>query len=208
MKTKKRKFNTCENPETNLPSMFADVECEQIEPNVWTDNIEQSKIDNRQLYLTGDIDEDSAQQLIEQIAYLNTLSGEPITLYINSMGGSVHDGFALCTSILNSTSPIMGFVTGMCASMAVAVLASCCDRVCGRFAQFMVHSARADFGEMEQCDLQTQTSYMLELNEQMAELLEESSSLRRDEWLEKMVGKETYFSANKALEWGLVDEIF
>lgn len=169
--------------------------------------IEQSQFEDRELYLTGEITQQLVQDLITKIRYLNKVSAEPITLYINSCGGSVCDGFALCDVILSSQSPIMGYVQGSCMSMAVAVLASCVDRVAGRYAQFMVHSVRAEFGEMDQTDMICQANYINRLNEQVAYLLADASNLKSHEWLDKIIYNETYFTSEDALEFGLIDEI-
>lgn len=169
--------------------------------------MEQRELEDREIYLTGNIEREGVLTLIRRIRYLNKLSAEPITLYINSEGGSVVDGFALCDVIMSSQSPIMGYVQGSCMSMALAVLACCANRVAGRYAQFMCHSVRAEFGEMEQSDMFCQADYVRRLNEQMAEALCEASELSKQEWLEKIIGKETYFTSVEALDFGLIDEI-
>lgn len=199
-----KKIRACEHPELNLP----DMTFEEVSNGILDDTIQQNNIEQRHLYLTGEIDEHKVQSLVEQISYLNSVSAEPITLYINSIGGNVYDGIALCTAIENSMAPIMGFVTGICASMAMMVFACCCERVCGRFALFMVHSAKTDLGEVEQFALHTQTLHISMLNNMLSKTLSDVTNLTQQAWLDKMIAIETYFDSKTALEYGLVAEIY
>src|SRR2546426_243109 len=52
---------------------------------------------NRDVYLIGDIEKDTARATIERLRELAGDSNRPITLYINSAGGNVTDGQAAPT---------------------------------------------------------------------------------------------------------------
>ena len=53
----------------------------------------------REVYLVGDIDKDSARQVIERMRELVNDNTRPITLYLNTAGGNVTDGLAVHDSI-------------------------------------------------------------------------------------------------------------
>lgn len=190
---------------TNLSSEL-DLGLEMEDTNFWTQKIEQSKHDNRQLYLTGEITQQKAQLLAQQIRYLDSTSNNPITLFINSEGGSVYDGFVLIDAIRNSTSPVVGYVTGACFSFALIVFASCSIRVCTRYAQFMVHSVRSELDTCTQLDAEVEMSHLKSLNKQMCEILAQNSTLTRQQWLDKL-DKDNYFNATYGELVGLVQEV-
>ena len=175
--------------------------------NVIEEEIEKTQIENRELYLNGEIDEESVTELIQKIRYYNTLSSEPITLYINSGGGSAYDGFALIDCIKRSESPIAAVAEGAIMSMAVAVFAACDIRISGKYTQFMVHNLSAVFGHMTYKDIKVQQKHLQCVTNQYCEILADSSNLTKEQWYTKLYEKDSYFTADEALEFGLVQEI-
>lgn len=72
----------------------------------------------RQILLFGVINEQMAGKVIKQLLTLDKLSHEPITLIINSGGGSVYDGFAIIDAMRGIPSPVVTMITGKACSMA------------------------------------------------------------------------------------------
>lgn len=184
-----------------------DLDLNLDDTNFWSQKLEQSKHDNRHLYLTGEITQQKAQQIAQQIRYLNSIGSSPITLYINSEGGSVYDGFVLVDVIRNSTSPIVGYVTGACFSFALIVFASCSIRACNQFAQFMFHSVRSELGTSTEVDAEIEMRHLKSLNLQMCEVLAQNSILSRQEWFAKLE-KDNYFDSVYAKLIKLVHEVY
>ena len=101
---------------------------------------------DRILYLDDVVDDDVLHTIILQVAKIN---GEdrgipeekrvPITLIINSGGGSSVIGMSLVNVIQNSKTPVIGVCLGMCASMAFGIFAVCHVRFAVPDAVFMVH---------------------------------------------------------------------
>lgn len=77
---------------------------------------------NRIIFLEGTIDLDLANDFLSQMLYLEE-SDEPVTLYINSPGGSVTAGLMIYDCIQGSRLPIDIVCAGMAASMAAVILA-------------------------------------------------------------------------------------
>jgi ATP-dependent Clp protease protease subunit len=50
---------------------------------------------NRRLFLWGAVDDESAEQLVKRLLYLDSLNHEDITLFINSPGGVISSGLAI-----------------------------------------------------------------------------------------------------------------
>lgn len=77
----------------------------------------------RRVFLTGSIEEEAAEKIISQLLYLDGLD-EPISLIINSPGGSVSDGLMIYDILQGMKSPIEMYCMGTAASMAALLFAS------------------------------------------------------------------------------------
>ncbi len=72
------------------------------------DKIDQSLLDARRVFLSDDINTDSAEDVIRKLWYLEMKDpGKPILLIINSPGGAIDSGFAIWDQIKMITSPVI-----------------------------------------------------------------------------------------------------
>ena len=97
-----------------------------MENNLKLQDIIDSKIlSERKVFLWGQVDDNSAKQVIERLLYLELLSPKKeIQLIINSPGGYVTSGFAIYDAIKGITSPVSTICTGYAASMASIILSA------------------------------------------------------------------------------------
>lgn len=79
---------------------------------------------NRIIFLGDEIDSEVANIIQAQLLYLQAISNEDITLYINSPGGTVPDGLAIYDTIQFVKPDVQTVCTGMAASMASILLVS------------------------------------------------------------------------------------
>ena len=79
---------------------------------------------NRIILLSGEIDDDVSNVIIAQLLYLDSISQEDISLYINSPGGSITSGMAIYDTMNFIKSDVSTTCVGMCASMAAFLLSS------------------------------------------------------------------------------------
>jgi ATP-dependent Clp endopeptidase proteolytic subunit ClpP len=81
---------------------------------------------DRIVYLGQEIDNTFANSVVQQFICLQLDDAKkPITLYINSPGGSIVDGMAIYDTIQRSTCPVHAVVAGMAASMGAVILSGC-----------------------------------------------------------------------------------
>ena len=59
------------------------------------DKIEQQQLDNRTIFLWGQVDDKSARYVVDRLMYLDSINHDEIKLYINSPGGYVTSGFSM-----------------------------------------------------------------------------------------------------------------
>ena len=79
---------------------------------------------DRIILLSGEIDDNSANSVIAQILYLDSLNNEDINIYINSPGGSVTAGMAIYDTMNFVKSDVSTICLGMAASMGAFLLSS------------------------------------------------------------------------------------
>jgi ATP-dependent Clp endopeptidase proteolytic subunit ClpP len=98
----------------------------------------------RALFLIGEIDAGDAKRICASVAYLNLLSVEPITFYIDSPGGSASAGLDIYDAVKSSKSPVTGIVMRRASSAAAIVLQACAVRKIHRNSDIMMHHPSPD----------------------------------------------------------------
>jgi len=134
-----------------------------------------------------------------------------VYMFINSPGGGAFDGLALANHIMTAQAEgfqITAYASGIIASAAVPVFAVCDERIAAPGTIFMVHETTLWklYAQEKTKDLESQLTMMKLLQTSYLKTLADHSFLTIEEWKEKE-GKTTWFSAEKAKSWGLVDRI-
>jgi ATP-dependent protease ClpP protease subunit len=134
-----------------------------------------------------------------------------VNLFINSPGGDAFSGLALADQIERARRKgfkITAHASGIIASAAVPVFAVCDVRLAAPGTIFMVHEAALWKwpGRETASDISSQNELMHLLRDRYIGKLVDNSKLNKAKW-EELEKKTTWFSANKALDWGLVDSI-
>jgi ATP-dependent Clp protease protease subunit len=82
-------------------------------------------VEDRIIYLSGGVNEQTANLVIAQLLYLNKKDPKKdIIMYINSPGGSVLDGLAIMDTMQMITNDVVTVCVGMAASMGALLLTS------------------------------------------------------------------------------------
>jgi ATP-dependent Clp protease, protease subunit len=109
------------------------------------------KIITKELFIGEYINQESVGKTIEKITEINLEDDEirrlygdkckikPISLFINSYGGSVYDGFALINALLNSTTPVNTICIGSAMSMAFIIFLCGKVKIMGQYSTLMYH---------------------------------------------------------------------
>jgi ATP-dependent Clp protease protease subunit len=134
-----------------------------------------------------------------------------VNLFINSPGGDAFSGLALADQIERARRKgfkITAHASGIIASAAVPVFAVCDVRLAAPGTIFMVHEAALWKwpGRETASDIRSQNELMHLLRDRYIGKLAMNSKLDKEKW-EKLENKTTWFSAEKAKDWGLVDSI-
>lgn len=132
---------------------------------------------------------------------------EPIILEINSGGGHTSAGFSIISAIENSETPVIGYVTGDCMSMATAILASCHYRMSSEYASFMIHDVYT-ISEGKYNDLVTTMNYVQDIRGIYSKILTKYTDIEESR-LDEIVNANAdhHFLPEEAREIGLIDAI-
>jgi ATP-dependent Clp protease, protease subunit len=133
----------------------------------------------------------------------NVKEDEDIELEINSYGGDVFLGIDLCNTLRGHKGKVTAVVTGIAAS-AASVIAMGADEIkIYNNAQMMIHNAwTIAMGNSK--ELRKVAEDLESINESV---LASYTSRLDEDTASKLLDDETYLSAKKAKEYGLVDEI-
>lgn len=174
------------------------------------DKIDSTILDSRRIFLCDAIDSDSANEIIRKLWYLEAKApGKPILLVINSPGGSIDAGFAIWDQIKMITSPVTTLVTGLAASMGsvLSLVAAPKRRFATPNSRIMVHQPRlSGVIQGQATDLEIQAKEMLKTRSILVDLYVKATKKTAAE-IEKSIDRDTWMTAEEALEFGLLDKI-
>lgn len=174
------------------------------------DKIDTVLLESRRIFFFEAVDNDSSHDAIRKLWYLElTQPGKPIIFIINSPGGSVDSGFAVWDQVKMISSPIITLVTGLAASMG-SVLSLCASpgkRYATPHARIMIHQPSI-MGHLtgQATDLGIQAKEILKTKELLVEMYMKFTGRTKQE-IEKALDRDTWKSAQEALEFGLLDKI-
>ena len=181
---------------------------EERQLNVATMDIFSRLMYDRIIFLGTGIDDDVANIVTSQIMYLNSIDNESdIKLFINSPGGSVIDGLAIY-DIMNWVEPdVATYSMGMSASMGSILLSSGAKgkRFSLPHSKIMIHQVSGYAGG--QCsDIRIWTEEIKKHQNELYKILSENTG-KSIEQIEIDADRDHWFTAQEALEYGIIDEI-
>ena len=162
---------------------------------------------NRIILLSGEINDDTANVVIAQLLYLDSISQDDISLYINSPGGSITSGMAIYDTMNLIKSDVSTICVGMSASMA-AFLLSCGKkgkRYCLPNSEVMIHQPLGGVnGQATEIDIVAKR--ILNLRSKINQILAKNTK-KNIKQIEKDTDRDYYMDSTKALEYGIIDKI-
>ena len=171
------------------------------------DKIAQQQLDNRTIFLWGQVDDKSARHVVDRLMYLDSINHDEIKLYINSPGGYVTAGFSMYDTIKHIKSPVSTICTGLAASMG-SILLSVGEK--GRrfiqpHARVMIHQPSGG-ARGPASDIEITAQEILKTKEISAQILADNcgqdfekvmKDFQRDHWMD----------AEESVKYGIVDAI-
>ncbi|MDE7373107.1 MAG: ATP-dependent Clp endopeptidase proteolytic subunit ClpP [Clostridia bacterium] len=166
-------------------------------------------LEDRIIFLTGEIDDTVADLIVAQLIYLEGRdSTKDISLYINSPGGSVSAGLAIYDTMNYIKCDVSTICIGMAASMGAFLLSSGAKgkRYSLPNAKIMIHQPLGG-AQGQASDIAIVASEILKTKERLNKILAENTSQPISK-IEIDTDRDFYMTAEEAESYGIVDKIF
>ena len=170
--------------------------------------IDELLLENRVVFLFGEIHHASAARVIMQMLYLeNQKKGQDINFYINSPGGIVDDTLAIYDTMQFLSSNVATYCIGRAYSGGALLLAAGAagKRFMLPHAKVMIHQPSGGVTG-QSSDIQIQAQQILRDKHTLNQILASHTGQQIDR-VKEDAERDRYFNAQEAKDYGLVDEV-
>ena len=169
-------------------------------------DIYSAMLNERAVFINGEINDDMASSVVAELLFLEAAAPDkPISLYINSPGGSVTAGLAIYDTMRHVRCKVHTLCVGQACSMAAVLLAAGDERSILPSSRVMIHQPSGG-AEGRQSDIVIVAKEITRIREKLSKII----SLHTGQPLEKVevdIEKDNFMEAEEALAYGLADEI-
>jgi ATP-dependent Clp protease protease subunit len=170
--------------------------------------IDELLLENRIVFLIGEINYASAARVMMQMLYLeNQKKGQDIHFYINSPGGVVDDTLAIYDTMRFLSSSVSTYCIGRAYSGAAVLLTA--GQKGKRFilphAKVMTHQPYGGVGGQAE-DIRIQAEQIIKSKQELIRILSRHTG-QPEEVVRRDSERDKYFTAEEAKNYGLVDEV-
>lgn len=171
------------------------------------DAIDSKLIEQRKVFLWGQVDDKSAKHVIDRLMYLDALGTNDIHLYINSPGGYVTAGFAIYDCIKSLNSQVSTICTGFAASMGSIILSAGTKgkRYIQPHARVMIHQPSGG-ASGQASDIQITAQEIVKTKELSAHILAANCGQTFDKIM-KDFNRDHWMGAEESVAYGIVDAV-
>lgn len=171
------------------------------------DAIDSKLIEQRKVFLWGQVDDKSAKHVIDRLLYLEALETADIQLYINSPGGYVTSGFAMYDCIQSLKSDVSTICTGLAASMGSILLSVGAKgkRFIQPHARVMIHQPSGG-ARGQASDIEITAQEILKTKELSAKILADNCG-QDFEKVMKDFNRDHWMGAEESVKYGIVDGV-
>ncbi|MGP1494321.1 MAG: ATP-dependent Clp protease proteolytic subunit [Streptobacillus sp.] len=165
-------------------------------------------LEDRIVYISGEITREYADIIIGQLLYLDSREGgKDITMYINSPGGSVNAGLGIYDTMNFVKSDIVTVCVGQAASMGAFLLSSGTKgkRYALPNSEILIHQPLGGVNG-QVTDIKIVSDHILKLKSKLASILSENTGQKYEDII-KDTERDNYMDSKEAMEYGLIDKI-
>ena len=165
-------------------------------------------LEDRIVMLNEEVNSASASVVVAQLLYLESKDPtKDISLYINSPGGSVTDGFAIFDTMNYIKCDVSTICMGMAASMGAFLLSGGAKgkRLALPNAEIMIHQPSGG-AQGQATEIQIAAEHILKTRERLNRILAENTG-QPLEVISRETDRDNFMSAEEAKAFGLIDEV-
>ncbi len=164
---------------------------------------------DRVVFLGSEINDQVANAIVAQLLFLETDNPDAeISLYINSPGGSVTAGMAIYDTMNYIKCPVRTVCVGMAASMGAFLLMAGekGKRLALPNSEVMIHQPSGG-ASGQATDVTIHAEWLLRTKKKMTALMAQMTG-QSEEKLARDVERDYFMTAEEALSYGIIDEIY
>lgn len=173
-------------------------------------SIEDEMLKNREIFLVGEVNAESSNELIKKLMYLEQEDRDSaVTLYINSPGGEVVSGLAVYDYIRLMEAPVDTVCIGTAASMGAILFLAGRERKMLRHTRLMIHDPSYGGGELKgkkPHEIRQELDNLNRVKRTLVGIISERTGKSIKE-INRVTAKDTYYSAEEAVRFGLATKV-
>jgi ATP-dependent Clp protease, protease subunit len=165
-------------------------------------------LNDRVVFLGGQVDEDSANLIVAQLVHLESDDPEKdIHLYINSPGGSIYAGLAIYDAMQFIRPDVQTICYGIAMSMGSLLLAGGAEgkRMALPNSRILIHQASGGF-QGQATDIEIHAREVLYLRSRIDEIYAKHTN-QSVERVHADMERDRFFTGEEAVGYGLVDRV-
>lgn len=162
----------------------------------------------RIIFVNGEIEDNMASLIVAQLLFLESENpSKDIYMYINSPGGVVTAGMAIYDTMQYITSDVCTICIGQAASMGSVLLTAGAPgkRVALPNARIMIHQPSGGYSG-QATDIEIHAQEILSIKKRINQIFVKHTK-RKLEFIEQSMERDNFLSPEKALEYGIIDQI-
>ncbi|CAG7580581.1 MAG: gp257 [uncultured marine phage] len=165
-------------------------------------------LNERIIFLTSEVDNYTSNMIKSQLLYLNTVSDDDISIYIDSPGGSVYTGLGILDVMDFVECDVQTVNIGLAASMAAVILAYGKDgkRKTLKRSRTMIHQPLGYSGYAQASDIEIDAKQIMSVKEELLQVLADSTN-QTYEKIKEDSDRDYWMNGKQAKSYGIVDII-
>ncbi|WP_232695749.1 ATP-dependent Clp endopeptidase proteolytic subunit ClpP [Brevibacillus daliensis] len=165
-------------------------------------------LQDRILFVSGEITDEVANSVIAQLLYLDaTDSGKDINMYINSPGGSITAGMGIYDAMQLVKADVTTLCVGMAASMGAFLLANGAKgkRLALPNSEVMIHQPLGG-ARGQATDIEISAKRIIRLRSKINHILAQQTGQALEK-VERDTDRDNFMDAHEAKAYGLIDKV-
>lgn len=195
---------------SNIRNSFLPSVMEEKKGHLISTDIMSKLVDERIIFVTGEVNQEMATVVIAQLLYLDSVDNtKEISLYINSPGGEVDSGMAIYDTMQIIKSPVRTIAVGLAASMGAMILSGGTPgmRCALPHANIMIHQPLGG-SRGQETEMRIAYEQIKKCREMLESLLiERSNGKLTPENITGYTERDNYLTPSDAINLGIIDEI-
>ncbi|MCW0314604.1 ATP-dependent Clp protease proteolytic subunit [Pantoea ananatis] len=164
-------------------------------------------LSSRSIIISGEVNQTLAEKVVTQLVLLQSISHDPIRLYINSQGGHVESGDTIHDFIKFIKPDVHIIGTGWVASAGITIFLAAKKehRYSLPNTRFMIHQPMGGV-RGPASDIEIEAKEIIRMHDRINKLISEATGQPLDK-VKKDTDRNYWMSPNEALDYGIVNKV-